>query len=369
MAFDEIVAGQEKAWTLLDKIGEGDAGEVYWVESLLEKRRAILKRAHRSAYTTDILRQASQIDREGRVLRLLASLNTSQEINITVPRFLDKSKAAVHESGNYFIVITPAPGFNLSELAQSVRLGGYPPNNSTIMSSRTDRSPEEQAFLARLARSGKFPELILLRALSGLISFLEKIHSFKTNSTTERHFGVIWNDVKPEHFYWNPINTTFMLIDWGNAQFLGPDGVTEDRKYSRLDDYKQLLEQMGDFVETMAPTLFNKLEWSLNLQSTNIYSVGILPLKKRIDDLIDIDIKSHRIARQEESRLAQLERRSFEHFLKLDQVHDRIVGLGELPEHDSARVVIQNASLQIIQEGNLDAFHQALQLGHGAAGA
>ena len=52
---------------MLKKLGEGDAGEVFLAESLLEKDRAIIKRPHRSAFTSDRLRQASQIEREGQV--------------------------------------------------------------------------------------------------------------------------------------------------------------------------------------------------------------------------------------------------------------------------------------------------------------
>ncbi len=77
MTNNEIVSGRGRAWSLLDKLGEGDAGEVYLVESLLEKERAILKRPHRGAFASDRLRQAMQIDREAQALRALANLGGS----------------------------------------------------------------------------------------------------------------------------------------------------------------------------------------------------------------------------------------------------------------------------------------------------
>ena len=58
----EMVPGRSFAWSLLNKLGEGDAGEVFWVESLLDKRKAILKRPVSSAFTSDVIRQAVQID-------------------------------------------------------------------------------------------------------------------------------------------------------------------------------------------------------------------------------------------------------------------------------------------------------------------
>ncbi len=65
MTYELTAAGQRYKWKLIDKLGEGDAGEVYLVESILEGKRAILKRPRKNAYSSDILRQAGQIKTEG----------------------------------------------------------------------------------------------------------------------------------------------------------------------------------------------------------------------------------------------------------------------------------------------------------------
>ena len=46
-----VISGQKSGWSLVRKLGEGDAGEVYLVESLVESRLAILKRPARSVFT------------------------------------------------------------------------------------------------------------------------------------------------------------------------------------------------------------------------------------------------------------------------------------------------------------------------------
>ena len=44
MNYGHTITGQQYTWNLLKKMGEGDAGEVYLVESLLGGEPAILKR-------------------------------------------------------------------------------------------------------------------------------------------------------------------------------------------------------------------------------------------------------------------------------------------------------------------------------------
>jgi len=70
-----------------------------------------------------------------------------------------------------------------------------------------------------------------------------------------------WNDVKPDHFFYDPLHTNFTIIDWGNAQFLEMDGVYKDASISRIGDYIQLLNEMGRFLGDIAPELKERLAW------------------------------------------------------------------------------------------------------------
>ena len=74
MNSSQIVAGQQYKWCLLDKLGEGDAGEVYRVQSLLGGKPAILKRPRKSAFSSDVLRQAAQIKTESKLLTALSGV-------------------------------------------------------------------------------------------------------------------------------------------------------------------------------------------------------------------------------------------------------------------------------------------------------
>ena len=65
----KTIQGQHHSWNLVTKLGEGDAGEVFLVESLLDRQQAILKRPRKGAFFSDVLRQARQINTEGSILR------------------------------------------------------------------------------------------------------------------------------------------------------------------------------------------------------------------------------------------------------------------------------------------------------------
>jgi serine/threonine protein kinase len=148
MAFPESITGQKSSWSLFQKLGEGDAGEVYLVESLLEKRVAILKRPHRSAFSSDVIRQASQIETEGKILRALDNLKLNGfSFRVETPALLDQGPAGTEFSERFFIVVARAPGFDLKSLARAARFGRSDPVDPA------DGLPQaEKFFLERLAR-------------------------------------------------------------------------------------------------------------------------------------------------------------------------------------------------------------------------
>ncbi len=124
MSLGQIVTGQKNKWDLIEKLGEGDAGEVYLVETLLKGRPAILKRPSKSAFISDTLRQASQIQSEARLLKALGKITFRTEgAGLAVPELIDQSTVEDGFGEGYFIVIEKAAGFDLKSLVQVTHFG------------------------------------------------------------------------------------------------------------------------------------------------------------------------------------------------------------------------------------------------------
>ena len=124
MAESEIVTGQRSAWCLLKKLGEGDAGEVFLVESLIGAQTAILKRTPKSVFSGDIFRQTAQIRTEAKILKTLSAFFTKDtKSGINVPALLDQSKLKSEFSERPFIVTEKATGYDLGFLTRLTQLG------------------------------------------------------------------------------------------------------------------------------------------------------------------------------------------------------------------------------------------------------
>jgi serine/threonine protein kinase len=330
----DIVSGQQSAWVLLKKLGEGDAGEVYLVESLLEKRPAILKRPVRSAFASDVIRQTSQISTEGKILKALsATLKLDEDFSVSVPELLDQSKPGTAFSDRLFIVIGNASGFDLSFLARTAQLG--------VVSGAENQAgtPEEKRFLQTLAESGKMPERVALSALSSLLGLFERIHQRAFDIDGAEVHGILWNDVKPEHLFWDPWQTHLTIIDWGNSQFLERDGATRDRRFSEAEDYRQFIEEMGRFLETYSPALYARLDWPGRGSFGVINPADIQALQERIWEALQEQIFGLHEAREREVELLRrgvIEAPRQNPLHVLEEIHRYIIGFGELPDYAGA---------------------------------
>jgi serine/threonine protein kinase len=329
----DIVSGQQSAWVLLKKMGEGDAGEVYLVESLLEKQAAILKRPVRSPFASDIIRQTAQITTEGKILKALAAaIKMDGDVAVAVPELIDQSRPGTGYNERIFIVLEKAAGYDLTFLARTVRLG---PESGTDNEAET---PEEKRFLQTLAESEKLPERILLTALHSLLGLFEKIHSRLFQIDGIEAHGIVWNDVKPDHLYWDPWRARLTIIDWGNSQILERDGTSRDRRYSFSQDYQQFFDEMGRFLEMAAPELRSKLEWP-HPETSDPQVIQLL--RERIWDGLQQALFSLSEARDREAELLRRRptgksSRPASLLAKLDEIHRQIIGFGEIPDYNGA---------------------------------
>ncbi len=258
---NEIITGQQSSWAIIKKLGEGDAGEVYLVESLVGGRIGVLKRPQKSAFTGDVLRQATQIKNEGQILQSLAGINISSNgFKVQVPELLDLSKPGADYSDRVFIIIEKASGLDLNFLGRIGRMG-IPDRETTQDDEAQGLSLPESILVNAIAENGHIPDRILLTCLVAMLETLHFIHlkPFELGETAME--GYIYNDVKPEHIFWNPDSQTITLIDWGNAQFVTKGGMSRNRQYSTRDDYRQFVDGMGLFLGSTAPDLRLRLEW------------------------------------------------------------------------------------------------------------
>jgi serine/threonine protein kinase len=327
----DIVSGQQSAWVLLKKLGEGDAGEVYLVESLLEKQLAILKRPVRSAFASDIVRQTAQIATEGKILKALSTaLKMDADFSVSVPELLDQSKAGTAFSERLFIVIEKARGIDLALLARTARMGLQ--NGLDIQA----ETAEEKRFLQTLAETGQVPERVILNALDALLRLFENIHKRAFDIEGGEAHGILWNDVKPEHIFWDPWRAQLTIIDWGNSQFLERDGATRDRRFSVAEDYRQLIEEIGRFLEDSAPALLARLDWP----DPGDFQHGALQmLQEQVWQLLQEQLFTLRAVREKEDALLRrgvIENPSQNPLNELEAVHRQIINCGELPNYTSA---------------------------------
>ncbi len=349
---NEAVQGQRQSWSLVKKLGEGDAGEVYLVESLKDNRLAILKRPRKGVFFSDILRQASQIRREGTILRGLAkAATTDQGLRLSIPALIDHNRSENELSDKTFIIIEQAKGLDLKQLSQIIRFGP-----ASIESASTDQA--DLVIIPQWTRFTVFPEQLLSRILSSVLKLLETIHATRIQNEKGVQSGVIWNDVKPEHLYWDPLTARLTVIDWGNSQFLVEDNITHDRQYSALDDFRQFIDEMGSFVAESSAELYARLEWPNSTTDGSIYEHAILPLKEKLAAQTEKDDADLLLLRRQEEDLYAISRPELEHITQFEELEQQLSAHGEMPEKSGAGNFIFKAAYQMASENRLEEFQK-----------
>jgi hypothetical protein len=235
------VQGKQWTWQLGDRpIGSGDAGEVFAVTCLEEPgMTGVLKKPARIATGGTIQRQAGQIAREGRAL---AELDGLAEGKAHPPRLLDEAPVFTQGTARYFIVSENASGTDLAAMLIETRQKGLP-----------------------------FPRRVIITVLDALFDLFSRAH--KT--------GILWNDVKLDHIFWNNKTGHITIIDWGNALFLNDDSGGGNQAGERWEDYRQMIATLGGFLRQTAPELYQDLGWEA-FQSSEMNGPVISVLARRI---------------------------------------------------------------------------------------
>ncbi|HCU56919.1 MAG TPA: hypothetical protein DF984_01590 [Anaerolineaceae bacterium] len=240
--FEEIylartVQGKTNIWRLSDKpIGSGDAGEVFAVTCVDHPEfTGVLKKPARIATGGTLQRQAGQIALEGLAL---ARLDGLPDCKAHPPRLLDQAPDFTTGTANFFIVSETASGENLAEMLNQSRINHKP-----------------------------FPRRVIITVLDSLFDLFARSH----------RTGILWNDVKLDHIYWHNPTGGVSVIDWGNAIFLEEKPDKQRRTPPRWEDYRQMVDTLGLFLQQNAPELFDDLGWDeFQGQELNLTSVSVL---------------------------------------------------------------------------------------------
>ncbi len=350
MKSDQTISAQRRNWSVIKKLGEGDAGEVYLMESLLDHQPAILKRPRKGGFFSDVQRQARQIKTEGTILQGLNRVNfPDQAVQIAVPGLLDQSRDEYGPGEQTFIVIEPAPGFDLMTLRQLIRTGA--PEQAIFSVGK-----ENEFFSELWTRLSEFPEPLLVRILIGVIDLLETIHNPVAKNEQVRQLGIIWNDVKVEHLFWDPRQARLSVIDWGNSQFLKEDGSTRDRQFTYQDDFIQFVDEMGKFVSDANPALLEKIGWPPADLDPSLAALRVADLKASLALSWEALAKDLHDLRTQEADMCSLGRPEFEDLVAAAGLWKEFARYGELPDLGSLKNMYSRAALHLASTRRLDEF-------------
>jgi serine/threonine protein kinase len=355
-----VINGLQEQWQILDRLGEGDAGEIFRVEALRTRKTAVLKRPLQDGMPAEAARQAGQISSEARILKSLSSLSIPNgSARISIAHLLDESLPGNELTQRAFIVLEEAGGISLADMARLVQLG-QPPDL------RLPR--EEQHFIQVISASGRLPDLLLLRLARAVLSLLDALHRHPTHWIDTESSGILWNDVKTAHFFWEPGEARFWVIDWGNSQFLDAEGRTADGVSSPFSDYQQFAEELGRFILQSSPSLHMSLEWPDLLEPDQPSLEQLDELRRRLDDHLKDAQEKLAELRGREAYLAGMSQPDESALAETEDVQQQIILCGELPDYSaSARLYAHWAAL-LVREARLHEFWEAARRWSGLPG-
>jgi len=356
MIENETVAGRQSAWNLIKKLGEGDAGEVYLVQSASAGRQqnwAILKRPRPSAFTGEMFRQSTQIRGEAKILKALSGASSfDASLRAMAPTLLDESKAGAEYNGRNFIVLERARGLDLSFLARVAQVG-----LSDYAESVAALDLEDRLLVDAISRSGRIPVRLLLAVLYRLARFIEFIHGIRSTEGGGQTCGILWNDVKPDHLFWDAQRGVLTVIDWGNARFLQDGQATRDRQFSWADDYRQLFDEMGRYLSLPACgslELATRLEWPGRFTAENSTPEAIRALHARLEAALQEEDQNMAEARRSEETLLRADADQEISLADIQTIQSQVLEFGEAPDFERSLRYTAGFAARLAQADRLD---------------
>ena len=320
------VRGREKSWQLLEVIGSGDAGEVLRVRQELADQSGVLKRPLQNVSGGTIVRQAVQIESEGQILKQLGGVEARRNgLQIHTPLLMDESIQGTSRTSNYFIISEQVQGESISSLLKQLYQG-----------------------------EANFSQVLVLKVLGAAFELLKQVHQL----------GVIWNDVKMEHIFWEREKDKLSFIDWGNGLLFDPSALPAT--VDPYVDYQQLFNEGTLLFSQVAPELATQVGWPSN--GATLSGQDIDQLQFRVDYLqtylsmrvIEDELVIKKAAR--ELRDAQTLRLALETKAKLERA-------GQTVEFGPLFQAVATLVMQLAGQGNLAAAKEVVGLIAGQAEA
>ena len=315
-----IVFGRNSHWKLGEQIGKGDAGEVLRVQTELGRTSGLMKRPVQNVSGGTIVRQAVQIENEGKVLAALNGLDARRK-NLTVhtPLLLDQSPEGTSKTAALFIVSEEVRGVAISNLLKNL-----------------------------IQKNASFSQTLVLKVISSLFTLLAEVHAR----------GIAWNDVKMEHIFWDESANTLSFIDWGNGLFFQLDEPMHPQHPVRLD-YQQFITEGGLLLNQIAPELIPEIDWPSDASA--LTPEVLLQLQHRVEYMethLSMRVKEYQLTFDKSSRqidsLAELQ-----DILELKQ---SLKKLGVEVQTQSALQSIQNFALRLARQKAYPDLHALIEL-------
>jgi serine/threonine protein kinase len=239
----KTIRAEKQNWLLIEKIGSGDAGEVWRVESETNHQRAVLKRPVQNVSGGTMIRQASQIEAEGKILANLEGIDSKRNhLLVHTPLLIDKSPAGTSGTSGLFIISEEVTGKSITSLLDKLRQGHSP-----------------------------FSQVLTLKVLAASFQLLRQVHAK----------GILWNDVKMDHIFWDETENKMSFIDWGNGLRFDPD--TPGEQVNPGLDFQQLVNEGRQLLTQIAPGLIQDLAWPVSVSGFS--PLDIFHLQMRVEYL------------------------------------------------------------------------------------
>ena len=345
-----MFTGKRQVWEKIGYLGSGDSGELYSVRGQHTGEIGVLK--HPGANEID--RQALEIECEGEILHRLISIRFVErgeknwELAVRAVRLLDSAPSSFQQTREFFVVTELAPGFDFLQL-QKIR------ENPNLAQGK-------HPFLDAFTHLDSFPSLLLCRAAYGVARYLESIHQLRADLQTDKIKGIIWNDVKPEHIFWNPEAHEFVLIDWAHSQFLGKDGVSSDRLYSIDQDWEQLVKMFRGYFDKHGKAIRPSIDWPAKPTWSSDWSLEIGRLMPQFERVINAELQGLSELRNKEETVLRKEFPSSKDLYELDEIHSKLISYGEVNITSGMGMFLENMLASSLEAGNFVDYLRAYSL-------